>query len=131
MNCRYLLSLLIAATCSLNVQAASTESDRWFDIELLVFKRNVDIHKISEQLDQNNVYLKQRDRIEMLKIVHNKVQPYIEHMNTTQPIKCYTHNGNVFLDNDITNTIILLVVLGILFVLCILISLFCCGCFEK
>lgn len=70
------------------------------------------------------------DRIEMLKTVHNKVQPYIEHMNTNQPIKCYTHNGNVFLDNDITNTILLLVVLGILFVICILISLFCCGCFE-
>jgi len=67
LNCRYLLSLLIAATCSLNVQAESTNSDRWFDIELLVFKRNVDIHKISEQLDQNNVYLKQRDRVEVLK----------------------------------------------------------------
>ena len=67
MNCRYLLSLLIAATCSLNVQADSTNTDRWFDIELLVFKRNVDIHKISEQLDQNNVYLKQRDRLEVFK----------------------------------------------------------------
>ena len=67
MNCRYLLSLLIAATCSLNAQAESTNSDRWFDVELLVFKRNVDIHKISEQLDQNNVYLKQRDRLEVLK----------------------------------------------------------------
>lgn len=67
MNCRYLLSLLIAATYSLNVQADSTNTDRWFDIELLVFKRNVDIHKISEQLDQNNVYLKQRNRLEVLK----------------------------------------------------------------
>ena len=67
MNCRYLLSLLIAATCSLNVQADSTNTDRWFDIELLVFKRNVDIHKISEQLDQNNVYLKHRERQEVLK----------------------------------------------------------------
>ena len=67
MNCRYLLSLLIAATCSLNAQAESSNTDRWFDVELLVFKRNVDIHKISEQLDQNNVYLKQRDRLEVLK----------------------------------------------------------------
>ena len=67
MNCRYLLSLLIPAICSFNVQAESTNSDRWFDIELLVFKRNIDIHKISEQLDQNNVYLKQRERLEVFK----------------------------------------------------------------
>lgn len=67
MNRRYLLSLLIAATYSFNVQAASTASDRWFDIELLIFKRNVDTQKIDEQLDQNNIYLKKRKRLEVLK----------------------------------------------------------------
>jgi hypothetical protein len=57
----------MAATSSLNVQAASPDDDRWFEVELLVFKRNVDIQKISEQLDQNNVYLKKRDRLEVFK----------------------------------------------------------------
>ena len=64
MNLRYILSLLLAATCSLNVQAAG---DRWFDVEILVFKRNVDVQDNSEQLDQNNVYLKQRERLEVIK----------------------------------------------------------------
>ena len=67
MNCRYLLSLLVAATCSLNVQAASSDGDRWFDVEILVFKRNVDIQKISEQLDQKNVYLKKREQLDLFK----------------------------------------------------------------
>jgi len=64
LNLRYILSLFFAATCSLNVQAAG---DRWFDVEVLVFKRNVDVKDNSEQLDQNNVYLKQRDRLEVIK----------------------------------------------------------------
>lgn len=64
MNFRYILPLLFAATCSLSVQAAN---DRWFDVEILVFKRNVDVQKISEQLDQNNVYLKKQQRLEVLK----------------------------------------------------------------
>lgn len=68
MNFRYLLPLfIVAASSTFTVQAASSESDRWFDVELLVFKRNVDIHSISEQLDQKNVYLKQRERLEVLK----------------------------------------------------------------
>lgn len=64
MNFSYLLSLLLVATCSFNVQAAD---DRWFDVEILVFKRNIDVQKISEQLDQNNVYLKKQQRLEVLK----------------------------------------------------------------
>ncbi|WP_166738790.1 CsiV family protein [Psychromonas algarum] len=64
MNCRYILPLLIAVTCSLNAHAAS---GRWFEVELLVFKRNVDVKDISEQLDQKNVYLKQRERLEVFK----------------------------------------------------------------
>ena len=63
MNLRYILPLLIATTCSFNVQAG----DRWFDVEIIVFKRNVDVKNTSEQLDQNNVYLKQRDRLEVIK----------------------------------------------------------------
>ena len=63
MNLRYILPLLIATTCSFNVQAG----DRWFDVEIIVFKRNVDVQNSSEQLDQNNVYLKQRDRLEVIK----------------------------------------------------------------
>ena len=65
MNCRYILLLLIASISSLNVQAKT--SDRWFDVELIVFKRNVDVQNASEQLDQHNVYLKQRQRLEVLK----------------------------------------------------------------
>jgi len=64
LNFRYILPLLFAVTCSLSVQAAS---DRWFDVEILVFKRNVDVQKISEQLDQNDVYLKKQQRLEVLK----------------------------------------------------------------
>ncbi|WP_181817756.1 CsiV family protein [Psychromonas sp. B3M02] len=64
MNLRYILPLFFAATCSLNAQAAG---DRWFDVEILVFKRNVDVQDNSEQLDQNNVYLKQRQRLEVIK----------------------------------------------------------------
>lgn len=64
MNFSYILPLLFAVTCSLSVQAAS---DRWFDVEILVFKRNVDVQKISEQLDQNDVYLKKQERLEVLK----------------------------------------------------------------
>jgi len=63
LNLRYILPLLIATTCSFNVQAG----DRWFDVEIIVFKRNVDVQNSSEQLDQNNVYLKQRDRLEVIK----------------------------------------------------------------
>jgi len=64
LNFSYILPLLFAVTCSLSVQAAS---DRWFDVEILVFKRNVDVQKISEQLDQNDVYLKKQQRLEVLK----------------------------------------------------------------
>lgn len=64
MNFSYILPLLFAVTCSLSVQAAS---DRWFDVEILVFKRNVDVQKISEKLDQNDVYLKKQQRLEVLK----------------------------------------------------------------
>lgn len=64
MSLRYILPLFFAATCSLNAQAAG---GRWFDVEILVFKRNVDVQDNSEQLDQNNVYLKQRERLEVIK----------------------------------------------------------------
>lgn len=65
LNYRFILTLIIAATCTLNVQAASAE--RWFEVELLVFKRNVDIQNIGEQLEQQNVFLKQRERLEVFK----------------------------------------------------------------
>ena len=64
MNFRSTLLLVVASLCSFNIQAAG---DRWFDVEILVFKRNVDVQKLSEQLDQNNVYIKKRDRLEVLK----------------------------------------------------------------
>jgi len=64
LNFRSTLLLVVASLCSLHIQAAG---DRWFDVEILVFKRNVDVQKLSEQLDQNNVYLKKRDRLEVLK----------------------------------------------------------------
>lgn len=64
MNCRFILPFLIAATCSLSVQAAT---DRWFDIEIIVFKRNVDVQKQTEQLDQENVVLAPRKRIDFFK----------------------------------------------------------------
>ncbi|MDA7746027.1 peptidoglycan binding protein CsiV [Psychromonas sp.] len=65
MNFRYILPFIIAVSCSLNTQAAP--SDRWFEVELLVFKRNVDVQTIGEQLDQNDIYLKQRERLEVFK----------------------------------------------------------------
>jgi len=66
LNCRHLISLFFTVALSSTVQAASS-SDRWFDVELLVFKRNVDIQNFSEQLDQNNVYLKKRARLDVFK----------------------------------------------------------------
>lgn len=54
-------------TLALSSQAYATSNDRWFDVELLVFKRNVDIQDLSEQLDEENVYLKQRERLQVLK----------------------------------------------------------------
>lgn len=65
MNYRFIVTLVIAVSSVLNVQAASAE--RWFEVELLVFKRNVNIHNIDEQLDQQNVSLKQRERLEVFK----------------------------------------------------------------
>lgn len=62
---RYIFVLILTASCSYS--SLVTAADRWFDIELLVFKRNVDVNDINEQLDQNNVYLKQRDRQEVFK----------------------------------------------------------------
>lgn len=65
LNFRYIFSLLVIASMSFSTQASA--ADRWFEVELLVFKRNVDVQDISEQLDQNNVYLKQRERLEVFK----------------------------------------------------------------
>jgi len=64
LNFRYIIPALVAATCTLNAQAAG---GRWFDVEILVFKRNLDVQKNTEQLDENDVYIKQRERLEVIK----------------------------------------------------------------
>lgn len=65
MNFRYILVSLLALAVSNQTYAEG--NGRWFDVEVLVFKRNVDIQDLTEQLDQHNVYLKQRERLEVLK----------------------------------------------------------------
>lgn len=65
LNFRYIFSIILIASYSLGSLASA--EDRWFDVELLVFKRNVDVNNVSEQLDQNDVYLKQVNRLEVFK----------------------------------------------------------------
>ena len=65
MNYRYILSIVITSICLLS--APASYAARWFDVEVLIFKRNVDIKNLNEQLDQQDVYLEQKERFEVLK----------------------------------------------------------------
>jgi len=89
--------LIVAASSTLTVQAASSDSDRWFDVELLVFKRNVDIHHISEQLNQQHLYLKQRDRLEVFQA------PQL--LDCADPTRCiHQQNPVQITQNEITDS---------------------------
>ena len=65
------------------------------------------------------------DRIEALSTAKAKAEPYEQAINTTSPIDCYVYGGNVFLVNDLDNTIVIMSVLGsitLVFTLCAVIS---------
>lgn len=62
MNYKRLGALLLAVT-SLSVQA----EQRWFEVELLLFKRNVDIQNITEHLSSEEIVVDSSNSINMLK----------------------------------------------------------------
>ncbi|MCW8994410.1 MAG: peptidoglycan binding protein CsiV, partial [Psychromonas sp.] len=66
MNYRLLLPLiLLCSTCSASAQ------ERWFEVELLLFKRNVDINHISEDLAVKDVKIDTSKSIPLLKTAAN------------------------------------------------------------
>ena len=62
MNYKRLVALALTVT-SLSLQA----EERWFDVELLLFKRNVDIQNITEHLSSEQIVIDSNRRINLLK----------------------------------------------------------------